>query len=300
MKYQLKYGKIDFHIDELFDQKPLSDFFDYYVQSKKNRYLLFQENRILINRKKPSSENDLLHKKDVVTIILPNEDIDYEPSEKECKVVYEDDFVYIVHKDPGMIIHGDSECLAKQAARYQLNHNIHTPVRYIHRLDEDTTGLVLFCKIPFFQPWFDKMLQEKNIHRHYLAICTGKAKINQGFRWDKPIGRDRHVSGKYRISETGQEALTKARCLARINDYLLMECELETGRTHQIRVHMSSSNHPIVNDPLYGLPSLDFKHMCLWANKITFTNPVTLQECTVTDIPNKDFKMFRRYINETK
>ena len=296
MKYQLKHGKIDLHIDEQFDNKTLGDLFDYYVQSKKNRYLLLQNNGILINRKKPESENEVLHTKDIVTISLPYEDIDYEPSETECKVVYEDDFVYIAHKDPGMIIHGDEECLAKQAARYQINHNIYSPVRYIHRLDEDTTGLVLFVKIPFFQPWFDKMLAEKKIHRHYLAITTGRAKINQGFRFDKPIGKDRHVNGKYRISETGQPALTKAKCLARNEDYLLMDCILETGRTHQIRVHLSSSNHPIVNDPLYGLPSLDFKHMCLWANKITFTNPVTNVECTVEDIPNKDFYIFRRYI----
>lgn len=296
MKYQLKHGKIDIHLDETYNDKTLADFFDYYVQSKKNRYLLLHENKILINKKKPENENDVLHTKDIITISLPYEQVDYEPSDRECKVVYEDDFVYVVHKEPGIIIHGDEECLAKQAARYQINHNICAPVRYIHRLDEDTTGLVLFVKIPFFQAYFDKMLAEKTIHRHYLAICTGKAKINQRFNWNEPIGRDRHVNGKYRLSKTGLSASTKAKCLARKDDYLLMECELETGRTHQIRVHMSSSNHPIVNDPLYGIPSLDFKHMCLWANKITFKNPVTNVECVAEDIPNRDFAIFKKYI----
>lgn len=296
MKYQLRHEKLDFYIDNSFHEKTLRDFFDYYVQSKKNRYLLMQNNRVLVNHKKPEDENIELHTKDIVTIIIPEEDVDFNPSDIECKVVYEDDFVYVAHKDPGMIVHGDEDSLANLAARYQIDHDIHYPVRYIHRLDEDTTGLVLFVKIPFFQPWFDKMLAEKKIHRHYYAISTGRAKINQGFNWDMPIGKDRHVNGKYRVSKTGQTAFTKARCIARKGDYLLMRCELETGRTHQIRVHMSASNHPIVNDPLYGVPSSDFKHMGLWAYEIIFTNPVTGVECVARDIMNQDFELFHKEV----
>lgn len=293
MRYELKPGRIEIHTDGEYEGKTLQQFLEDMQQSKKNRYLLVLNQRIQIDRKFVKNENELLGKKSVISIDLPEEEVDYQPAEEECQVVYEDDFVYIAHKSAGMIVHGnDTDCLACQAARYQINHGIQAPVRYIHRLDEETSGVILFVKIPFFQPWFDHQLEERKIHRHYLAITEGKGAPGQHFTYRQKIGKDRHVNGKYRFSSTGKEAVTHVEFLEKKGNYLLIGCELETGRTHQIRVHLSGNHQPIVNDELYGLPSADFSHMGLWADKITFSNPITHEEITANDIMNPDYAYF--------
>ena len=296
MQYELKYGRIDINTQQEFDGKTIRDFLDYFHVGKKNRYLAIQNGQILVNRAKVNNEDQPLKARDIVTILLPKEEIDYTPAETPCTVVYEDDFVYVAHKDPGTIVHdpNDPDCLACQAAAWQNDHGIQSPVRFIHRLDGDTTGLVLFVKIPFFQPWFDAMLEERKIHREYLAITAGRSRVGQHFTYKQKIGRDHHVAGKYRLSETGKDAETKAEIIARKGSYELIRCQLETGRTHQIRVHLSGNRHPIVNDPLYGIPSNQFTHMGLWADRITWENPITHATCEAVDIPNPDYNFFDR------
>lgn len=294
MNYTLKPGRIEIEPGSEYEGKTLSEFLEYFHTSRKNRYLMALSKQILINRKPAASENDVLTGKDTITILLPPQEVDYTPAAKECKVMYEDDFVYVAHKDAGVIVHdpNDPDCLACKAAAYQINHGIQAPVRFIHRLDQDTSGLVLFVKIPFFQPWFDAELEAKNIHRNYLAISVGRAHPGQKFTYNQKIGKDRHVSGKYRFSETGKEATTIAEVVDKKKDYELIRCELETGRTHQIRVHLSGNRHPIVNDPLYGVPSQDFKGMGLWAYELKFHNPLSGEEATVHDFMNADYSLF--------
>ncbi len=296
MKYELKKGRISIDTGSEFEGKTVQEFLEYFRQSKKNRYLLILNKNILINREPVSNDQTVLQKNDIVTILLPALKTDFKPSETPCRVVYEDDFVYVAHKDAGIIIHdeNDPDCLACRAAAWQTANGVDTPVRYIHRLDKETSGLVLFVKIPFFQPWYDAMLEEKQIRRHYLAITLGSGEPGRKFTYNQKIGKDRHVSGKYRFSESGKEAVTRAEFLARKNRYMLIGCTLETGRTHQIRVHLSGNRHPIINDPLYGIPSADFRNMCLWADEIEFPNPVTHEVCTAKDTMNPDFRMFFR------
>jgi len=288
MKYLTRGTSTVVTIDSEFSGRTVRDFLLFYNRSSISGFTLALNNR-------QAQPDDLLLTGDRLEINIPEREIDYPVSDRECEVLYEDDFVYVVHKDPGIIIHDpENECLARQAALYQSLHGINQPVRYIHRLDRNTTGLVMFVKNPFFQPWFDAQLKEKNIHRTYLAITVGSAKEGQHFTYNQPIGKDRHVNGKYRISPTGKEALTKCTVLKKKNGYLLIECSLETGRTHQIRVHLSSNRHPIVNDEIYGVRSTDFKNMGLWAYRISFTNPLTHEQITVTDRENPDFRYFNK------
>lgn len=295
INYELKPGRIDLFPGKEYEGRTLSEFLEYFHTSRKNRYLMVLNKQVLLNRKPAASENETLKAGDTVTVLLPSEPVDYVPAEEECRVVYEDDFVYIAHKDAGLIVHGpqgDTDCLAAQAAAYQINHGIEAPVRFIHRLDEETSGLVLFVKIPYFQPWYDAALEARDIHRHYLAITAGRAHPGQKFTYNQKIGKDRHVNGKYRFSETGKEAVTIAEVVDKKKDYELIRCQLETGRTHQIRVHLSGNRHPIVNDPLYGVASHDFKGMGLWAYELVFPNPLTDEIITVHDVMNPDYAMF--------
>lgn len=291
MKYTAGRGKIDIRIAE---EITLPGFFDRYCISARNRYLCLRDEILLIDRKPVKESHAVLHPGQLLTIRIRDEGPGYEPAEESCPIVYEDSLVYAAHKVPGIIIHGEGDTLAARAARAQLERDIRVPVRYIHRLDKETTGLVLFVKVPFFQPWYDRMLKEKKIRRHYLAVCRGKAEVHRRFTFDSPLARDRHVSGRYRQSSSGKPALTRAECLAAKGGYVLMGCTLETGRTHQIRVHLSSAGFPIVNDPLYGQPSSSFKNMGLWADRITFSDPLNGETITVRDIPNEDYRFFEQ------
>lgn len=295
MNAETRPGTITFyHLNE-FEGKTIEDFLLFYRQSSSNRHRLIQSRSIEINHKPVKDSHVLLQKGDTITIHIPFMEVDHVPAETPCPIVYEDDYLYVAHKEPGIIIHGDpddTKCLAAEAAAYQLEHSIQAPVRYIHRLDRETTSLVLFVKNPFFQPWYDAMLEEKKISRHYLAITRGSAMPGQKFTFRGKIGRDRHVNGKYRLSETGKEAETIVRCLQKKKGYLLMACTLKTGRTHQIRVHLSSAHFPIVNDPLYGTPSVHFHHMGLWAEEMILTDPVTGEQIMVHDLPDEDYQFF--------
>ena len=300
MKYTRNENSIVIFPSQQYEKKSVRDFLDEYLISRKNRYLLLQNRQILLDGKPVTSDEQLIGSQPI-TLLIPPEEPDWKPATAPCKVVYEDDFVYIVHKEPGCIIHGvadDDTCLNAMAARYQLDHQILSPVRPLHRLDKDTQGLVLYSKIPFFQPWLDSQLAEKQISRHYLAITRGRCKPHTKAVYKDRIGRDRHKNGVYRISKTGVEAVTRTECLAEKNGYLLFACELETGRTHQIRVHLAGHGFPIVNDPLYGTPSRDFRHMGLWADEITFRSPITRKKHRIHDIKNDDYQLFEGEIKQ--
>ena len=294
MKYVYEKDRIRIQTNGAYRKKTLNDFFDDFCQSAANKYILIRDGQILLDGKSVSSPDVTLNQEEI-TVLIPEEDYGWPLAEKPCHVVYEDPFLMIVHKDPGIIIHDDqnpSECLNAMAARYLSEKGIRCPVRPVHRLDRETQGLVLYSKIPFFQPLLDRDMREKKIIRRYLAIAYGSCSPGTEFVCSDPIGRDRHRSGVFRVSKTGKEARTNVRCLAQTGQYVLFECILDTGRTHQIRVHLSAKGYPIVNDPVYGAASRDFADMGLYASKITFRSPVTNKKHTISDASAPDLQYF--------
>ena len=298
MKYRKSEDHIEIEIGHTYDGKSLNNFFDDYKISRPKRYNLLQSGRVTIDGRVIKNNGTPLHNNMVISLPLESGDIDWKANDKPCTVVYENEFVYIVHKEPGIIIHSscdDPNCLNGLAAKWQLDHNIHVPVRPIHRLDEDTAGLVFYSKVPLLQPWFDDQLAKKKISRQYLAIVTGKPmSAGRTFTCNRRIGKDRHNAGMYRVSSTGKEAFTTFECLAKKDDFLLIRCTLDTGRTHQIRVHLSYLGYPIVNDPLYGHPSHVFQNMGLWADTLTFHDPFSNKKHKIHDIDNRDYEYFKR------
>ena len=296
MNYRKSEDHIEIEIGHTYDGKSLNNFFDDYKISRPKRYNLLQSGRVTIDGRVIKNNGTPLHNNMVISLPLESGDIDWKANDKPCTVVYENEFVYIVHKEPGIIIHSscdDPNCLNGLAAKWQLDHNIHVPVRPIHRLDEDTAGLVLYSKVPLLQPWFDDQLAKKKISRQYLAIVTGKPmSAGRTFTCNRRIGKDRHNAGMYRVSSTGKEAFTTFECLAKKDDFLLIRCTLDTGRTHQIRVHLSYLGYPIVNDPLYGHPSHVFQNMGLWADTLTFHDPFSNKKHKIHDIDNRDYEYF--------
>ncbi len=153
-----------------------------------------------------------------------------------------------------------------------------TRPRHIHRLDRETTGAVLFAKNPLMTAIFDKMLEERAIKRTYLALADGIIRQKKG-TINKPIGRDRHHPTRRRVSETGQQAITHFKVLDQMKhkDLTLVQCILDTGRTHQIRVHFSAIGHPLAGDSLYE-GSDTFHRQALHAVKMEFTHPFTQEK----------------------
>ena len=294
MKYEFSENILMISAPHKFEKMTVGEFFDFYRQSSASRYHLLTQGGFMLDNSIVKNESEPIGQREIRLNFEP-QDTDHVPADNPCRVSYEDPFLYLAHKDAGYIIHGepdDTDCLMARAARYQIEHDIHTPVRPIHRLDKDTSGLVLFSKNTFFQPWLDDQLQMKKIERNYLAICRGSFAKGRKQTISAPLGRDRHRSGCYRISKTGKSAVTHIEGLAEKNGYSLIRCTLETGRTHQIRVHLSSLGLPIVNDPLYGIHSSDFSGMGLWAYAITFRNPLTNKKHRITDEMNPDYTYF--------
>lgn len=285
MKYVFENSRIRIQTNGRYKDRTISDFFDDFRQSSRNRYLLLRDEMILLDGEPVSSQDTVVGDREI-TLLIPEEEPGWPAADTPCETVYEDPFLFIVHKEAGIIIHDDihpENCLNAMAAKYLQDKGIRCPVRPLHRLDKDTRGLVLYSKIPFFQPLLDEQMRQKKIIRRYLAVSYGDCRPGSSFLCSGAIGRDRHRSGAYRISETGRPARTNVKCLARRGPYCLFECTLDTGRTHQIRVHLSAEGFPIVNDPLYGRPSRDFPAMGLCACEIVFRTPVTNKKHRITD-----------------
>lgn len=201
------------------------------------------------------------------------------PSYIDIDVIYEDDHLLIVNKPAGLDTHPNdpkqTNTLANAVAFYLQAKGEFRRVLHIHRLDKDTTGAVLFAKHAFIGAILDRMLEERQIKRTYLAIAEGILSKKQG-TIDAPIGKDRHHPTRRRVSQTGQAAKTHYKVLKTYQNkrHTLIQCNLDTGRTHQIRVHLSSVGHPLAGDVLYGGSPI-FPRQALHAVKMEFVHPLT-------------------------
>lgn len=201
------------------------------------------------------------------------------PSYMDLEVLFEDDHVLVVNKPAGMNVHpneeGQADTLANGVAYYFKSQGLQVKVRHIHRLDQDTTGAVIFAKHPLSVSIMDRQLERRAIKRTYVAVVHGKFKKKNG-TIHQPIGKDRHHPSRRRVSPSGQDAKTNYEMLHYIpdKDLSLIKLELESGRTHQIRVHISYIGHPLYGDSLYG-SKVKQSRQALHAAKVSFPHPIT-------------------------
>ena len=230
--------------------------------------------------------------------IVVNDDLDYsiniEGEDIPLDIVYEDDDLIVINKPSGMVVHpapGHYTGTLVNALIYKYNLSCGDSFRpgIVHRLDKDTSGLMLVAKNDFTLEKLSSMISEKRVDRHYLAIVTGVIKNDSG-TIDAPIGRD--INNRQKMAVTAQNsrnAVTHFSVLERFKENTLIECVLETGRTHQIRVHMAYIGYPIVNDPLYGKGKCtDFGQM-LHSKSIRFKHPRTGEELFFEQEAPKEF-----------
>ncbi|WP_223593033.1 RluA family pseudouridine synthase [Neobacillus bataviensis] len=212
--------------------------------------------------------------------IFEEEDIQVTPHYYEIDVLFEDDHFLVINKPPFMNTHPndtntETNTLINAASFYLLSKGEMKNVRQIHRLDRDTSGAILFAKHVLAGVILDRMLEERQIKRTYLAMVHGLIQRKKG-TINAPIGRDRHHATKRRVSPSGQAAITHYQVLkdVKVRNLSYVKCWLDTGRTHQIRVHLSHLGHPLVGDILYGGKPL-VNRQALHAAKLEFVHPFT-------------------------
>ncbi len=208
--------------------------------------------------------------------LFPKERLGFTPEWMMLDILYEDDFCLVVNKPAGIKVHptepNETGTLAGAIAAYYEVNQIETTVRHIHRLDEWTSGPVLYAKNAFAQDVLDEAMRCKQVQRRYTAIVKGQLNDTYGVL-EFPIGRDRHHNTRRRVSPRGQHAVTHYKTIERGQTYSVVELELETGRTHQIRVHLAHIGHPLFGDRLYAGPMKGINRQALHGHSLRFKHP---------------------------
>lgn len=217
--------------------------------------------------------------------LFPRERPGMEPDWHELNILFEDDFMLIVNKPVGMEVHpsahGQKGTLANAVAAYFEMTGKACKVRPVHRLDKDTTGPVVFAKNEAASVILEKSLKDKKIDRLYIALAEGRINPPKGVI-NAPIGQDRLHSTRRRVSETGEPAVTHYEVTDRLVDHSLVRLRLETGRTHQIRVHLAHIGHPVAGDGMYGGKRTYISRQALHGEKLVCFHPWSGEKIHVT------------------
>ena len=257
---------------------------------------LIKEKLVFVNGKniKP---NVILEIGDEITVSIPDKkEITLVAEDIALDIVYEDDYIIIINKPRNMVVHPAAGNEEHTLVNALLNHcklsmiNSERP-GIVHRLDKDTTGLIVCAKDDKTHLKLVEKFSNREINKKYLAICNGSFSKENGFI-DKPIGRDEKDRKKMSVkSKSGKEALTEYNVLTSNLKYSLVDVTLHTGRTHQIRVHFSSLNHPIVGDETYGNKNEKIKAngQMLHSYYLEFLHPITEENLSFTVLPDEYF-----------
>jgi len=265
---------------------------------------LIKDGNVLVNGKtvKPSYS---VKKGDNIYYEIVEEDMNVEPENIPLDIIYEDDDVLVINKANGMVVHpapGNYHGTLVNALMYHMKNlsDINGPLRpgIVHRIDAYTTGLLVVAKNNKAHEILAKELEKKEVSRKYIALVSGRIEEDTA-TIDAPIGRSDKDRKKMAVIAGGKEAITHINVLKRYKDATLIECILETGRTHQIRVHLNYINHPIINDPVYGKTIIDDSGQCLHAKELMFTHPTTKEKMIFSSpLPECFLNILNKYEEE--
>ena len=200
---------------------------------------------------------NIVHKNDIISIDLnyPEDNSNIIPTNMNLNIIYEDDSFIILNKPAGIAVHPSfshfNDTLSNGLKFYFDKINLHKKIRPVNRLDLNTSGLIIFAKNEYVQETLIKQMNNKTFKKEYLAVVCGKLSLKKG-TINKPIARKENSIIERCISNNGKQAITHFEVLKEYDTFSLIKCVLETGRTHQIRVHFASINHPLLGDDLYG------------------------------------------------
>lgn len=254
---------------------------DYFLIPRKIRHFLRTKKHVRVNNQTVNWQSPIVAG-DLLELRFDTEDY----PEKRLPLgdatlveeLYQDEHLIIVNKPEGMKTHGNEP--TEIALLNHVSSYVGQTCYVVHRLDMETSGAILFAKNPFILPILNRLLEDKRISREYLALCQGHPKQDNMTVRHK-LGRDRYDRRKRIVdSRKGKAAITHVRLLEKIGPNSMVACQLETGRTHQIRVHLAYEGHALLGDPLYSKKSAP--RLMLHAQKLSLTHPFTLEDIHVT------------------
>lgn len=258
-----------------------------YIQS------LIDDGYVLVNGKESKSSYKTCLNDEIVVSFKETEDLNVEPQDIPLNIVYEDKDVIVINKERGMVVHpapGNYKDTLVNALLYHCKdlssiNGVKRP-GIVHRLDKDTSGLIMVAKNDVAHNYLAEQLKDKTASRVYIALVHGNVHVKKGVI-NAPIARDPKSRVKMAVVKDGKEAVTEFNVLKYYRDFTLVECRLKTGRTHQIRVHMSYIGYPLVGDPLYGPKKLRYgDKQYLHAKELSFIHPSSKERVTfATELP---------------
>ncbi len=249
---------------------------------------LIKDGHVLVNEKK-EKPSYLVQLDDLVTIEEEEKDTDLVKEDIPLDIIYEDDDIIIINKPQGMVTHpgisNETHTLANALAYHftelsQVNGNLRPGI--VHRLDKDTSGLLCVAKNDTAHAFLAAQLEDHTMHRSYYALVRGNVRENKA-KIDLPIDKDKKSPMKQAVVRGGKPAVTYFEVVKRYKTHTLLDCHLETGRTHQIRVHLAYIGNPVESDPVYGeknVKPLNPNGQCLHAYELTLIHPTTKEEMT--------------------
>ncbi len=255
---------------------------------------LIMDGNILVNSNKVSPSYKV-KTGDIISINYEEKEMFLEKEKMELDIIYEDKYLAIINKPSGLVVH---------PAVGNPNHTLVNGLLYhfdidgkgirpgiVHRLDKDTSGLMVVAKDDITLEKLSELIKEKKVERCYIALVWGVLRHDKG-KIDAPIGRDFNDRQKYTVTDiNGKNSITNFSVIERYNNATLLKLKLETGRTHQIRVHLNYIGHPVVNDPVYSKRKIidpNFGQM-LHSESISFIHPITGENLRFSVEPPREF-----------
>ena len=285
--------KFEFEVSSEYEGMRLDKYLSEQIEEATRSYLekLIDNNFVKVNSKVITKNGRKLKLGEKIEVLIPEEEnIDIEAENIPLDVVYENDDFIVINKSYGMVVHpayGNYSGTLVNALLYYTNNtnnlsSVNGNIRpgIIHRLDKDTSGLILVAKNNYAHAKLASMFIDKTIHKTYLCIVKGNfSEENLSGRIENLIGRDSKDRKKMAVvKENGKIAISNYKVIEQVEGYSLVEVAIETGRTHQIRVHMKSINHVILGDSVYGTEDKNVKRQMLHAYKLEFLNPLDNKE----------------------
>ena len=296
---------MEIRVEEL-KEKRLDKFLTNYIDESRSYITkLIKNGNVLVNDEEVNPHYEV-RLDDVITIDEDyKEELNIEPEDIPLDIVYEDDDIILINKPSGMVVHpgnGNTTGTLVNALMHHTNKlsDLNGEVRpgIVHRIDKDTSGIMIAAKNNKAHEILSDMLSRHEIEREYIALVKGEFP-NDTATIDAPIGRDE--KNRIRMCVTGKnskEAITHLKVIKRYKGYTLLRLKLETGRTHQIRVHLNYIGFPIVNDPLYGTCDNPNFGQFLHSTSIRFTHPITGKELFFEVPVPKEFETYLEGLDE--
>lgn len=301
---------IEFLIDEAYSGERLDKVISANVENFTRSYVqkLIENKCVAVDEKVVDNKNLKIKEYQTIKIVVPEpEMLDLKPENIPLEIVYEDDDLLIVNKPKGMVVHPAPGNYGGTLVNALMHHcgeslsSINGTIRpgIVHRIDKDTSGLLIVAKNDFSHKSLAEQIKNHSFSREYEAVVYGNLKNDTG-TIDAPIGRHKIDRKKMTVTnENSRNAVTHYTVLKRYKNFTHVRLKLETGRTHQIRVHMAYIGHPVAGDPIYG-PKRVIKNLngqCLHAKHIGFIHPKTSKYIEFeSDLPDY-FKKFLKTLN---